>query len=245
MRSKIIAGNWKMNTTLADAHVLADGVRQELEHVEHVEVVLFPPTIWLTELARSIQPGCLPHLRLGAQNFYPEERGAFTGETSLQMIKEVAEYVLIGHSERVHLFQEGTELLTRKLQAAFSVGLAPILCIGEEKQSAASIRALTHTLNHLVKVLSEEQLKDLVVAYEPVWAIGTGLAATGEYAEDVASALRQTLTAETRILYGGSATEANAKEFLQQPNIDGLLIGGASLKLKSFVTICQQADNLA
>ena len=244
MRSKIIAGNWKMNTTLADAHILANGVRRELEHVEHVEVVLFPPTIWLTELAHSIQPNCLPHLKLGAQNVYPEERGAFTGETSPLMIKEVAEYALIGHSERVHLFHEGTEFLTRKLQAAFANELIPMLCIGEEKQSSESIRALTHTLNHLVKELSEIQVNKLVVAYEPVWAIGTGLAATGEYAENVASALRHSLSAETRILYGGSATEANAMEFLKQQNIDGLLVGGASLKLKSFVTICQQADTL-
>ena len=245
MRTKIIAANWKMNTTLADAHVLADGVRKEVEHLEKIEVVLCPPTIWLTELAHNLPVGSLTHLKLGAQNMYIEDKGAFTGETSPLMVKEVAEYVIVGHSERTHLFHEDPELLSAKVQSAFSHGLIPILCIGEDQQSAGSKRQLIHALNHLVKELSHEQLERLVVAYEPVWAIGTGQAATPEYAQDVCAALRGGLTPSTRILYGGSATDENAKEFLEQADIDGLLVGGASLKLKQFVTICQTADQLS
>ena len=245
MRTKIVAGNWKMNTTLADAHVLSDGVRQELEHIEHIEAVLFPPLIWLTELAHNLPVSSQAHLKLGAQNISNEESGAFTGETSPLMAKEVAEYALVGHSERVHLYHESTTVINQKVHAAFKAGLVPMLCIGEEQQTADSIRALTHTLNHLVHGIEPHQLETLVVAYEPVWAIGTGKAATSGYAQDVAATLRQHLTPSTRILYGGSANEQNAKEFLQQPDIDGLLIGGVSLKLKPFVTICQLAEQLS
>ena len=244
MRTKLIAANWKMNTTLAEAHILADGVRNGLEDMETIDVALFPPTIWLAELAQRIAPGSIAHLKLGAQNMYFEEKGAFTGETSPGMVKEVAEYVLVGHSERVHVFHETPDLLTAKVQAAFAHGLIPILCIGEEKQEEGSKRQLVHALNHMVKVLSEEQLERLVVAYEPVWAIGSGTPATPEYAQEIIMALRTALTPKTRILYGGSATDENAKGFLEQEDIDGLLIGGASLKLKVFLTMCQIAADL-
>jgi triosephosphate isomerase len=245
MRTKLIAGNWKMNTTLADAHVLADGIRNGLEDVENIDVLLCPPSIWLTELAQRIAPGSLPHLKLGAQNMYFEEKGAFTGEISPLMVKEVAEYVLIGHSERVHVFGEQPDMLTAKVQAAFAHGITPILCIGEDVQAEGSKRQLVHALNHLVKELSHEQLEQLIVAYEPVWAIGTGKAATPEYAQEVIAALRTGLTPATRILYGGSATDENAKTFLEQEDIDGLLVGGASLKLKVFLTMCQVAADLS
>jgi triosephosphate isomerase len=245
MRTKIIAGNWKMNTTLADAHILADGVRQELEHLEKITVVLSPPTIWLTELAERIQPGKLPHLKLAAQNMYFEEKGAFTGEVSPLMVKEVAEYVILGHSERVHVFKEDPEMIAAKVVAAFNNRLTPILCIGEDEQGPASKRQLVHLLNHLVQGLAHDQLQSLVVAYEPVWAIGTGKAATPEYAQDVCATLRHVLTPETRLLYGGSVTDENAKDFLAEADIDGLLIGGVSLKLKPFVTICQIAESLS
>ena len=245
MRKKIIAANWKMNTTLADAHVLADGVRRETEHFEKIEIVLCPPTIWLTELARNLPVGSLAHLMLGAQNMYVEDKGAFTGETSPLMVKEVAEFVIVGHSERTHLFHEDPELVSGKVQAAFRHGLTPILCLRENEQTAGSKRQLLHSLNHLVKELPHDQLNTLVVAYEPVWAIGTGKAATPEYAQDVCEALRNGLTASTRILYGGSVTEENAESLLDQADIDGLLIGGTSLKLKPFITICRIADQLS
>jgi len=245
MRTKLIAGNWKMNTNLADAHVLANGIRSEVEHIEKIEVVLCPPTIWLIELAHNIPLGKLPHLKLGAQNMYFESKGAFTGETAPEMIKEVAEYVILGHSERTHIFHEDAELISKKVKAAFAAGLKPILCIGEDVQDENSKTQLAHQLTELVAGLSEEQIQTLVVAYEPVWAIGSGNPATAEYAQEVIAALRQVVNAETRILYGGSVTEENAKAYLSQEDIDGLLIGGTSLKLKPFVTVCQIADDLS
>lgn len=246
MRTKLVAGNWKMNTTLADAHVLARGVLNGAEHIERIEIVLCPPAIWLAQLAHDAVPvGRLPHLKLGAQNMYFEETGAFTGEISPLMIKEVAEYVIIGHSERTHIFREDAELVADKVRSALEHGLTPILCIGEDKQSPDSKRQLVHQLNHLLKDVEQSDLHKLVVAYEPVWAIGSGNPATPEYAEDVMSALRSAVTEKTRLLYGGSVNEENAPGFLAQPNCDGFLIGGTSLKLKPFLTVCQQADDQA
>ncbi|MEI6478194.1 MAG: triose-phosphate isomerase [bacterium] len=246
MRTPLIAGNWKMNTTLADAHTLANGVRTQAEHIEHIDIVLCPPAVWLSELAHGgIAPKQLPRLKLGAQNMHYKEEGAFTGETSPVMVKELAEYVILGHSERTHLFHENPELINLKLVAAFRNGLIPILCIGEDERTADSKEHLVRSLAYLVRGLTTEQLQKLVLAYEPVWAIGSGTPATPEYAQEVISALRTMLTPETRILYGGSAAPENAQGFLSQPDIDGLLIGGASLKLKSFLTMCQIADDLA
>ncbi|MCC2631488.1 MAG: tpiA [Patescibacteria group bacterium] len=246
MRTPIIAGNWKMNTTLADAHLLAGGVRTEAEHLEHIQIVLCPPSIWLTEIAHHfIAPGQLPHLKLGAQNMYFEEKGAFTGEISPLMVKEVAEYVILGHSERTHVFHEKPEEINHKVRAALDHGITPIICLGEDKQDSESKRHLVHTLNFLIRDLSHEELENVVIAYEPVWAIGSGTPATPEYAQEIISHLRERLTEKTRILYGGSASAENAESFLTQPDIDGLLIGGVSLKLKDFVTVAQTADKLA
>jgi len=246
MRRKLIAGNWKMNTTLADAHILANGVRTHAEDFNNIEVVLFPPLLWLTELSHQvIGRKEFAHLSLGAQNIHFEEKGAYTGETSPTMVKEVAEFALIGHSERVKYFDEGPEMLSKKIQAAFDAGLKPVLCIGELEKGTGAQRQLVHLLNHIVKGLPENELDKLIVAYEPVWAIGTGNPATSEYAQEVAMTLRGSLTPKNQILYGGSVDENNAKEFLLQPDIDGLLIGGTSLKLKPFLTVCQVAQDLS
>lgn len=244
-RVPIIAGNWKMNTTLADADVLATGVRDGVEHVERIEIVLSPPTIWLTEMAAVVPKGSLPHLALGAQNMYFEETGAFTGETSPLMVKEVAEYVILGHSERVHVFHEKAGLIADKVESALNHDLIPILCVGEDEQSATSKTEVATMLEKIIEDLSDDQRGKLVVAYEPVWAIGTGKAATPEYAQEVMKELRTHLPTQVRILYGGSVNEENAKGYLETPDCDGLLIGGTSLKLKPFVTICQIADDLA
>ncbi len=234
-----------MNTTLADAHTLALGVRDGVEHLDHIQVVLCPPTIWLTELAHeAIAPGRMPHLHLGAQNLYFEEKGAFTGETSPLMVKEVAEYTIVGHSERTHVFGETAELCNKKVKAAFAAGITPILCIGEDVQSETSKEELGKVLEVMIEGLTEDQLKQLVVAYEPVWAIGSGTPATPEYAQEICEHLRQWLTSDTHILYGGSANEENAKAFLQQSDVDGLLIGGVSLKLQPFLSVCTQANDL-
>jgi triosephosphate isomerase (TIM) len=244
-RTPIIAGNWKMNTSLADAHVLAVGVRDGVEHVERVDVVVSPPTIWLSEVAHVIPKGRLPHLSVAAQNMHYEESGAFTGETSPLMVKELAEYVILGHSERTHIFAEKPDLIAAKVDAALEHNLHPILCVGEEKQSATSKKEVAAMLAKLIRDLSSEQRERLIVAYEPVWAIGSGNPATAEYAQEVMSELRHQLPEKARILYGGSVNEENARGYLEAFDCDGLLIGGTSLKLKPFVTICQIADDLA
>jgi triosephosphate isomerase (TIM) len=244
-RTPVIAGNWKMNTSLADAYVLAVGVRDGLEHVERVEVVLCPPTIWLSEVSHVVPKGRLPHLSLGAQNMYYEESGAFTGETSPLMVKELAEYVILGHSERTHVFHEKPDFIAVKVDAALEHDLIPILCVGEERQSATSKKEVAAMLGKIIHNLSPEQRAKLIVAYEPVWAIGSGNPATAEYAQEVMAELRQQLPDEARVLYGGSVNEENARGYLETPDCDGLLIGGTSLKLKPFVTICQIADDLA
>ncbi len=245
MRTKIIAGNWKMNTSLADAHILATGVRDGVEHIERIETILCPPSIWLASVAHDIvQKGQYPHLHLGAQNMYYEDAGAFTGEISPVMVKEVAEYVILGHSERTHVFGESIELINNKVHASLAHGITPILCVGEDDQTETSKQIVLDTLRKLLDGVSEEDIKKVVVAYEPVWAIGTGKAATPEYAQEVIGYLREILSSDTRILYGGSANDENAKSYLSQPDIDGLLIGGASLKLKVFLTMCQIADDI-
>lgn len=244
-RTPVIAGNWKMNTTLADAHVLARGVRDGLEHIERIQVVLSPPTIWLTEVADIIPRAKFPHLALAAQNMYFEEHGAETGETSPLMIKEVADYVILGHSERVHIFKESRSLIAEKVESALAHALIPILCVGEDEQTEHSKDEVTHMLGKLLHEVSVESRKKMIVAYEPVWAIGSGNPATPEYADKVMEALRMHLPEETPVLYGGSVTDENAKGYLETPNCDGLLIGGTSLKLKPFITICQLADDMA
>jgi triosephosphate isomerase len=245
MRMPMIAGNWKMNTTLADAHLLANGVVSGAEHMEHCEIVLCPPSIWLTEVAHIVPPREFPRMRVGAQNMYCETKGAFTGEISPLMVREVAEYVILGHSERVHVFKEGPELISNKVHAAFANGITPILCVGEEVQGGDSVRHLAHSLDYLLRGVEEDEIAKLVLAYEPVWAIGTGVAASPEYAQEVIATLRSRLSVETRILYGGSVSAENAAGFLAHKDIDGFLIGGASLKIKDFLVICQLADDNA
>lgn len=245
-RIPIIAANWKMNTSLADAHILASGVLDHAEDLDRIEIVLCPPSVWLTELAHHYIPlGVLPHLKLGAQNMHYEEKGAFTGEISPLMVRELAQYVILGHSERTHLFHEDTELTRRKLQAAVKHGLTPILCLGEDAKGEQTKRHLVHQLDHLLAGLTESQIEKLAIAYEPVWAIGTGTPATPEYMQEVLAALRHRSGEKVRLLYGGSVTAENAGQFLAQEDCDGLLIGGASLSLKAFLTICQQAERMA
>lgn len=246
MRKKLIAGNWKMNLTLADAYLLAGGVMKEAESFDHTKIVLCPPAVWLGLLSEhTIHTKQFPDLHLGAQNMHFKESGAYTGEISPLMVKEVAEYVILGHSERTHLFKESVAMVGEKLRSAFEHQISPILCIGEDEKVDGSIRLIIQRLNHLLAGLSTEQVESLVVAYEPVWAIGTGNPATPEYAQAVAEEIRRATSVKTRILYGGSVDLANAKGFLEQADIDGLLIGGTSLKLNDFLKICKCADDLA
>lgn len=238
-----------MNTTLAEAYALARGVLHHAESYEHIMTVLCPPAVWLVPLAHDVVPkASLPHLKLGAQNMHPDESGAMTGEISPTMLQDLCEYVIIGHSDRTHQFKESVDFVAEKVESALQHNLIPILCLGEDEENPNTADQLVQTLNHLIKGLDRQQLEKLVVAYEPVWAIstsGSGKQATPEYVGRVLSALRTHLSAKTRILFGGSTNDQNCTSFLELPDCDGLLVGGASLKLPSFLAICHQADDLA
>jgi len=250
MRTPFVAGNWKMNKTVAEARELVSVMGQDLKQVKGVEKVLCPPFMSLVAVANLLGG---TDLGLGAQNMHWEDKGAFTGETAPGMVKEFCKYVILGHSERRTYFGETDETVNRKVLAAQKHGLTPIVCIGETLaqyeagETAAVVRR--QTLEGL-KGLDPAFAPQIVVAYEPVWAIGTGKASSAENAEAVhrdvvRAALAELFGAETaqaiRILYGGSVTAANAAEFFSQPDIDGALVGGASLKAEDFIAIARAA----
>jgi triosephosphate isomerase len=247
MRTCIIAGNWKMNKTVAETLELVREIRQSLgEAPEQVEVVLCPPftSLWVAKnsLGRS-------KFSLGAQNLYWEPKGAFTGEISPAMLAELATYVIIGHSERRQYFGETDETVNKKVQAALAAGLRPIVCVGEvlaEFEAGKTNEVVGRQTRGAFAGLAPEQMQNVVIAYEPVWAIGAGKAATGPGANAVvAQAIRGPLAEmfggevaqATRVQYGGSVTPANIAEFMEQPDLDGALVGGASLKAADFVEI--------
>jgi triosephosphate isomerase len=250
MRKPIIAGNWKMNKTVAETLELVRDIRQLLVQApENVEVVLCPPftALWVAKngLGRS-------QFSLGAQNLYHEPKGAFTGEISPTMLAELVTYVIIGHSERRQYFSETDESVNRKVKAALANGLKPIVCVGEvlaEFEVGKTNEVVGRQVRGGLAGLTPEQMQNVVIAYEPVWAIGTGKAATGAGANAVvAQAIRGPLAemfgAEvaqaTRVQYGGSVTPANIAEFMEQPDLDGGLVGGASLKAADFAEIVNQ-----
>ena len=246
MRTPMIAGNWKMNTTLAEASALVKEMREGLEHMTSVETVLCPPFLSLP-LVKELLLGL--SIKVGAQNMHFEERGAYTGEISPLMLCGICEYVILGHSERMQYFGETDEVVNDKIRAALAVELTPILCVGErlEQKEAGNteevvIRQVREALNGI------ESLIGMVIAYEPIWAIGTGRAETGEGANAIIAIIRNTVARlygegtaqEIRILYGGSVTAANIAEYVKRSEIDGALVGGASLKAKEFLTIVAQ-----
>jgi triosephosphate isomerase len=250
MRIPIIAGNWKMNKIVAETLELVREIRQLLgEAPEKVEVVLCPPftSLWVAKnsLGRS-------KYSLGAQNLFWEPKGAFTGEVSPAMLAELVMYVIIGHSERRQYFGETDETVNKKVKAALAHGLRPILCVGEkleEYDAGKTNEVVSRQVRGGLAGLTPEQMASVVIAYEPVWAIGTGKAATGPGANAVvAQAIRGPLAemfgrdvAEaTRVQYGGSVTPANIAEFMSQPDLDGALVGGASLKAADFAEIVRQ-----
>ena len=246
MRLPLIAGNWKMNTTVDEARQLVTGMRPGLDEIEGVEKVVCPPFISLAIVKELIKDSSI---RLGAQNLYFEERGAYTGEVSPLMLAGLCEYVIIGHSERRQYFGETNEIVNRKLRAALKVGLKPILCVGErpgENETGKTKAAVTGQLKSALAGLAYPQ--NLVIAYEPIWAIGTGRAATSSQANETINLIRQQSTElygeenteKVRILYGGSVTADNIAEFLEQSEIDGALVGGASLKADQFLSIVKQ-----
>ena len=248
MRKPFIAGNWKMNMDSASAVSLADGVAAGSDGIagESVDVAMIPPFVYLQSVKRAIGPS---HIALGAQDIYFEEKGAFTGEISAEMLKDVGcIYALCGHSERRHVIGETDEIVNKKVKAAIGGGLLPILCVGElieERQAEKTTEVVTRQIKEGLAGLNAEKMAAVTLAYEPVWAIGTGLTATPQQAQEVHSMIR-TLIAElydsnlaesVRIQYGGSAKPDNAAELMACPDIDGLLVGGASLKVEDFVAL--------
>ena len=250
MRKPLVAGNWKMNKTVEQARLLVAEMLPGLQAEPSVERVLCPPFPALMALAAQLTG---TGIGLGAQNMYWEASGAYTGEVAPGMVKEFCEYVILGHSERRTYFGETDATVNRKVKAALANQLIPIVCIGEtlaENEAGQTAEVVIRQVLEGMKELTEEQARKLVIAYEPIWAIGTGRAATGPGANAVLSdyirpaliSLFGTEVAQgTRILYGGSVTGSNAAEFFGQPDIDGALVGGASLKPADFVKIVQAA----
>lgn len=250
MPMPLIAGNWKMNTNLDEAIKLVGSLRLELRKWAGVEKVLCPPFISLVAVSRMLHGTVI---KLGAQNMHFEEKGAYTGEVSPLMLAGLCQYVILGHSERRQFFNETGEIVNKKVKAALKAGIKPILCIGErleEREAGETEKVVTEQLNSALA--NVDSLKGTVIAYEPVWAIGTGRSATGEQANETIAFIRQRISAlydtETarnlRILYGGSVTGDNIAEFVKQPEIDGALVGGASLIAEEFLSIVKQTAEI-
>jgi triosephosphate isomerase len=269
----MIAGNWKMNTTISEAvalvremhtgfHAMPDSERAVcpptaclpgtagLDAIAGVEKVVCPPFVSLAAVKDIIRGSSI---KLGAQNLYFEEKGAYTGEISPLMLAKLCEFVIIGHSERRQYFGETGDIVNKKVGAALKVKLKPVLCVGEkleENEAGRTEEVVTEQLKSSLAGIGS--FDGLTVAYEPIWAIGTGRAATGEQANETIGFIRQNITRlytekvseRVRILYGGSVTADNAAEFIKQPEIDGALVGGASLKADQFLSIVKQASEI-
>ena len=246
MRTKIVAGNWKMNKTASEAAALIEEIKKEVADVAKVDVVVCPPFTDLKDAAAACKGS---NVKLGAQNIHWEASGAFTGEISAAMLKDLGvEYVIIGHSERRQYFGETDETVNKRTKAALAAGLTPLVCVGEtlEERDAGKMESVVvrQTKAGLAD-LGEDDIAKIVIAYEPVWAIGTGRTATPAQAQEVHALIRRTLAElapgdvanSVRIQYGGSMKPENAKELMSQPDIDGGLIGGAALKADSFAAI--------
>ena len=247
MRKVLIAGNWKMNGTASEAAALLAGLSGVLQN--RAEMLICPP---FTALSAARPVAEAAGISLGAQNVYPEAKGAFTGEISPAMLLEAGcTYCIVGHSERRQILGETNAFINRKVRALLDAGITPILCVGETKAERAAEKTeavVGEEIECGTAGLSEAEAARLVIAYEPIWAIGTGESATAQDAERVCSFIRSCIRAkfgaaaeETRILYGGSVTAENASDFLKEEDIDGALVGGASLKADSFISIYQKA----
>jgi len=250
MRKPLIAGNWKMNTNVDEAISLVRAMVSELDEIAGVEKVLCPPFISLATVKELVKN---TSIQLGAQNMHFEDRGAYTGEISPLMLVNLCQFVILGHSERRQYFAETDDVINKKVKKVIEFGLNPILCVGESLEDNESGRTEQIIARQVKAGLSGiKPAGQMVVAYEPVWAIGSGRAATGKQANSTISLIRSTIagfwdnnTAQAvRILYGGSVTSSNIAEFIAQPEIDGALVGGASLKANEFVGIVSQTASL-
>lgn len=253
-RKYFIAGNWKMNKTAAEATALIDGIKAKIGSQTKVDVAVCPPFTALDAAAKALAGSTI---KLGAQNMHFEKSGAFTGEVAADMLKEFnCTYVILGHSERREYFKECNCLINKKVKTVLLNGMKPILCVGEKLEERESGKTLAIVSEQTVKGLeglTKDEAKNVVVAYEPVWAIGTGKTATPAMAQEVHAAIRKVLTdtfgsdvAESmQILYGGSMKPENADALLAEKDIDGGLIGGAALKVDSFVALVESAEKLS
>ena len=248
MRRLLIAGNWKMHLDLRGAILLASELKRELAEVDDRDLAVFPPFPFIADVADTLNGTAI---EVGAQNVHPEPEGAFTGEVSAPMLASVGcQWVIVGHSERRDHFGESDEFLNAKLRAALGAGLKPILCVGEhleEREAGEAEAVVRRQLEADLAGLSAEEFARVTIAYEPVWAIGTGRTATPAQANDMQGAIRRLLAErfgaaggeQCRILYGGSVKPANARALLAEPEIDGALVGGASLKSADFCQIAR------
>ena len=250
MRRSLVAGNWKMHGSRAENASLVRSLLDQARADATTEVMLCPPFVYLHEVGRLLKDS---DVALGAQSLCAEAIGAFTGEVSAAMLKDVGcSYVLVGHSERRQIYAEGDALVARKFLAAQSQGLVPVLCVGEtleEREGERTAQVVARQLDAVLAVSGVGAFRSAVIAYEPVWAIGTGRNASPDQAQDVhamirgkMAALDATIGASVRILYGGSVKASNARELFAMPDIDGGLVGGASLKADEFARICAAAD---
>jgi len=246
MRTPVAAANWKCHTRLESATALARGLREAIDGMEGVEKVLCPPFVYLAAVGEALSGSSL---RLGSQDVHWEDDVAATGEIGPQMVAELAQYAIIGHSERRHQFGETDEMVNRKVKATLAAGLHPIMCVGEtldEREAGKTEEVLVRQTRNGLKGVDIPD--DFIIAYEPVWAIGTGRAATPQIAEEAIAIIRREVAsifgaskAETvRVLYGGSVTPENTGEFMSREGIDGSLVGGASLKVDAFTGIVRE-----
>ncbi len=253
MRKPMMAGNWKMNKTLGEGQQLARDIAAAVQGYDNVDRVICPPFVALAGVAWAIQGG---PLLVGAQNVHWAESGAYTGEVSVPMLKGVASHVIIGHSERRQYFAESDEGVNKKAKALLAAELTPIICVGEsleQNQAGITQTFVSGQVKAALDGLTAEQVGKVVIAYEPIWAIGTGLAATAEQAQAICGGVVRAAVAEVYgaevaeqvvVLYGGSTNEKNITEIMQQPDIDGALIGGAALKVDSYASMVKQTSEL-
>ncbi len=245
-----IAGNWKMHKTIPEAVEMVKALKEESPQLTDAELVVIPPYTMLSEVKKVIEGSTI---QLGAQNIFWEEKGAFTGEVSPPMLKDAGcQYVTIGHSERRQYFGETNETVNKKIKAALAHELTPIMCIGEsleEREKGNTMDKVETQINSGLEGLGKDEIRRIVIAYEPIWAIGTGVTATPSQAEEVHSFIRKKLTEKygneiasyAIILYGGSVKPANTYSILKENNINGALVGGASLEADSFIQITKEA----
>ncbi len=246
MRTPMMAGNWKMYKTIPEALALVEGLKKNVADEKNREVLVCPPFCAIASVVAALKGTAI---KVGAQNMHAETKGAFTGEISPSMLVDAGcSHVLIGHSERRQYFGETDELVNKKMKAAFAAGLVPVVCVGEilaEREAGKTLAVITVQIKNGISGLTAEQAKTLVIAYEPVWAIGTGKTATPAQAEEVHASIRALYAGmygndaaqAVRILYGGSVKPDNVADLMKQPNIDGGLVGGASLEIDSFTKL--------